>query len=74
MKKFYVHTGFHGTKEVYAHNVCEAAYKVRLRLPKYDEVDSVEYYDNRLHKYIRYNRGEHFEEWTSDDYENFLYN
>ena len=73
MKKFYVHTGFHGTKAVYAHNVCEAAFKVRQKLPNYDDVDSVEYYDARLKAYMHYTRGEDFEEWTSDDYEAWLY-
>lgn len=71
MKKFYVGTSFHGQHTVRAYNVCEAAFKVKQKIPSYDGITYVDYYDGK--KYIRNIPGETFDEWTEEDYEEFLY-
>ena len=73
MKKFYVGTTFSGQKTVYAYTVAEAAYKAKAMLPDYDDVTFVDKYDARDNKYVRYLPGEHFEEMTDDEYDEYLY-
>lgn len=73
MKKFYVHSCWTGGHTVWADNACEAAFKVQKKLTSYDEVDSVEYYDERLKAYVTYERGVDFDPWSDEDYEAWLY-
>jgi hypothetical protein len=73
MKKFWVGTYFSGEIQVFAYNVCEAAYKVRRKLTKkFDDITYVTFYDSKMKRYIMYEKSD-FEEWTEKDYDEFLY-
>ena len=71
MKKFFVGTLLHGQYTVKAQNVCEAAFKVKWKIPKDDKIAYVDYFDGK--NFIRNIPGETFEEWTKEEYEEFLY-